>query len=297
MSRVTEQRNNASMGIDEKSIREILEIINSEDAKITKAIHAQLPEIEVAIEKIIASIKGGGCVYLVGAGTSGRLCVLEASELPPTFGLSPDKFRAVIAGGVKAIYESIEAAEDDSIKAGLEMEKLGLGKSDLVIGVAASGSTPYVLGVIEKARQIGVETVGISCNHDTPLSRMVNVAVEVVVDPEVVAGSTRMKAGTAQKMLLNMMTTTALIRLGYVYDGFMVGVQATNRKLKERSKRIVSEITGASAVEAEKALLVADWDVRVAVLMVMLGMSPGEALEELTAHTLREIIVKDGRGN
>ncbi|MCJ7732359.1 N-acetylmuramic acid 6-phosphate etherase, partial [Candidatus Bathyarchaeota archaeon] len=156
---------------------------------------------------------------------------------------------------------------------------------------------PYVLGVVEKARQMGVETVGVSCNHDTPLSRLVDVAVEVVVGPEVVAGSTRMKAGTAQKMVLNMMTTTALIRLGYVYDGLMVGVQATNSKLKERSKRIVSEITGASAVEAEKALLVADWDVRVAVLMVMLGMSPGEALEELTAHTLREIIVKDGRGN
>ena len=294
MSRVTEKRNIASKGIDERPIREILDIINKEDQKITQAIHSQLSQIEVAVEEIVTAIKAGGSVYLVGAGSSGRLCVLEASEIPPTFGLPPDKISAVIAGGVKAIYSSVEAAEDDSLNGVLEMEKLGLKKNDIVIGVAASGSTPFVLGSIEKAQQLGVSTIGLSCNNGTPLSHLVDTAIEVVVGPEVVAGSTRMKAGTAQKMVLNMMTTTAMIRLGYVYDGFMVGVQSTNIKLKERSKRIVAEITGAPLKEAESSLEVAKWDVRVAILLTLTDMSPEEAVKELGTHTLRQLLVTKG---
>ena len=294
MSRVTEKRNIASKGIDERPIREILDIINKEDQKITQAIHSQLSQIEVAVEEIVTAIKAGGSVYLVGAGSSGRLCVLEASEIPPTFGLPPDKISAVIAGGVKAIYSSVEAAEDDSLNGVLEMEKLGLKKNDTVIGVAASGSTPFVLGSIEKAQQLGVSTIGLSCNNGTPLSHLVDTAIEVVVGPEVVAGSTRMKAGTAQKMVLNMMTTTAMIRLGYVYDGFMVGVQSTNIKLKERSKRIVAEITGAPLKEAESSLEAAKWDVRVAILLTLTDMSPEEAVKELGTHTLRQLLVTKG---
>jgi N-acetylmuramic acid 6-phosphate etherase len=294
MSKVTEQGNIASKGIDERSIREILEIINKEDEKISQAIYAQLSHIESAIEAIVATIKMGGSVYLVGAGSSGRLCVLEASEIPPTFGLPPDKIAAVIAGGVKAIYTSIEGAEDDSLNGVLEMEKLGLKESDLFIGVAASGSTPFVLGAVVKARQLGLTTIGFSCNKGTPLSQLVDTAIEVVVGPEVVAGSTRMKAGSAQKMVLNMMTTTAMIRLGYVYDGLMVGVQATNSKLKERSKRIVAEITGAPLRETEGALEDADWDVRVAVLLILTDMGLEEVVKELETRTLRQIMAATG---
>ena len=297
MSRVTEKRNIASKGIDERPIREILEIINKEDQKISQAIHSQLTQIEAAVKGIVTAIKAGGSVYLVGAGSSGRLCVLEASEIPPTFGLPPEKISAVIAGGVKAIYTSVEAAEDDSLNGVQEMEKLGLKEKDIVIGVAASGSTPFVLGSIVKARQLGVPTVGLSCNNGTPLSQLVDTAIEVVVGPEVVAGSTRMKAGTSQKMVLNMMTTTAMIRLGYVYDGYMVGVQSTNIKLRERSKGIVAEITGAPLSEAEKALEAAEWDVRVAILLTLTDMSPEEAAMELGTRTLRQLLETRGEND
>ena len=297
MSRVTEKRNIASKGIDERPIREILEIINKEDQKISQAIHSQLSQIEAAVEGIVKAIKAGGSVYLVGAGSSGRLCVLEASEIPPTFGLPPEKISAVIAGGVKAIYTSVEAAEDDSLNGVQEMEKLGLKEKDIVIGIAASGSTPFVLGSIVKARQLGVTTVGLSCNNGTPLSQLVDTAIEVVVGPEVVAGSTRMKAGTAQKMVLNMMTTTAMIRLGYVYDGYMVGVQSTNIKLRERSKGIVADITGAPVKEAERALEAAEWDVRVAILLTMTDMSPEKAARELGPRTLRQLLETRGEND
>ena len=297
MSRVTEKRNIASKGIDERPIREILEIINKEDQKISQAIHSQLSQIEAAVQGIVTAIKAGGSVYLVGAGSSGRLCVLEASEIPPTFGLPPEKISAVIAGGVKAIYTSVEAAEDDSLNGVQEMEKLGLKENDIVIGVAASGSTPFVMGSIVKARQLGVTTVGLSCNNGTPLSQLVDTAIEVVVGPEVVAGSTRMKAGTAQKMVLNMMTTTAMIRLGYVYDGYMVGVQSTNIKLKERSKGIVADITGEPLSEAERALEATEWDVRAAILLTLTDMTPEEAARELGTRTLRQLLEKRGEND
>ena len=290
MSKVTEQRNPASKGIDEKSIQKILETINGEDAKITDAIKAQLPQIEEAVDKIITSLSSGGNIFLVGAGTSGRLCVLEASEIPPTFGLSPDRIKAIIAGGVEALYTSVEAAEDNSANAALEIEKNHVTSSDLVIGVTASGSTPFVLEAIRRAKELGAQTVGLSCNQDTQLSMLVDTPIEVVVGPEIVAGSTRMKAGTAQKMVLNMMTTTAMMKLGLVYDGYMVGVQATNRKLKERSKKIVTEITGASFDESEKALKAANWDARVAILVILTNKSPEEAVIELKTRTMRQIL-------
>jgi N-acetylmuramic acid 6-phosphate etherase len=286
----TEQRNPASKGIDKNSVRDILEIINHEDMKIATAIQSQLPQIEDAVLKIISTLQSGRNVYLVGAGSSGRLCVLEASEIPPTFGFSPDRIRVVIAGGVEAFYASIEAVEDDKASAAIEMEHVGVKHSDLVIGVAASGSTPFVLGAIEKAKELGAHTVGLSCNKDTPLSRLADTTIEIIVGPEIVAGSTRMKAGTAQKMVLNMMTTTAMMKLGLVYDGYMIGVQATNKKLKDRSKRILAEITGVSQDKIETLLRLTNWDVRVALIVIMTDLSPEDAAKELETHTLREIL-------
>jgi N-acetylmuramic acid 6-phosphate etherase len=290
MSKITEQINPSSKGLDNKSIFEILDIINSEDSKITEAIHKQLPQIKDAVEKIIATLRTGGNIFLIGAGSSGRLCVLEASEIPPTFGVSPDRIIAFIAGGVEALYSSVESAEDNKEKASIDFEKIGLTNSDLVIGVAASGSTPYVLGAIEKAKILGAKTVGLSNNKDTPLSKLVDIPIEVLVGPEIVAGSTRMKAGTAQKMVLNMMTTSAMMKLGLVYDGYMVGVQATNRKLKERSKRIVAEITGTTLEVAENALETANWDVRIAVVVLLTDLNLEESRKILQKNNLRQII-------
>jgi len=290
MTKITEERNPISIGIDAKPIGEILRIINDQDKTISLAIEAEIPHIEKAAELVYSTLRQGGNVFLVGAGTSGRLCVLEASEIPPTFGLQPERIRGLIAGGDKAIRFSVEAAEDDRLKAGEELLGLGLCKDDVVIGVTASGSTIFVLGAVEKAREIGAKTVGVSCNHDAVLSGLVDVGIEVVVGAEIVAGSTRMSAGTAQKMVLNMITTAALMKLGLVYDGYMVGVQASNSKLKERSKRMVSEITGASLETASKALEASSWNVRVAIVHIMTGLSVEEAKRRLGEQGIREII-------
>ncbi|MCW4012916.1 MAG: N-acetylmuramic acid 6-phosphate etherase [Candidatus Bathyarchaeota archaeon] len=290
MTKITEERNPVSIGIDAKPIPEILEIINTLDKKIPEAIEVEIPRITKAAELVYSTLCQGGDVFLVGAGTSGRLCVLEASEIPPTFGLPPERIRGVIAGGERAIRFSVEAAEDDRVKAGEELLGLGLSQKDMVIGVTASGSTPFVLGAVEKAREIGAKTAGVSCNRDSLLSGLVDVGVEVVVGAEIVAGSTRMRAGTAQKMVLNMMTTAAMIKLGLVYDGYMVGVQASNSKLRERSKRMVSEITEASIETAAKALEVSSWDVRVALVHILTGLSVEEAKRRLGEQGIREII-------
>ncbi|RLI02583.1 N-acetylmuramic acid 6-phosphate etherase [Candidatus Bathyarchaeota archaeon] len=290
MTKLTEERNPVSVGIDAKPIGEILRIINDQDKMIPLAIEAEIPHIEKAAEHVYSTLREGGNVFLVGAGTSGRLCVLEASEIPPTFGLPSERIRGVIAGGDKAIRFSVEAAEDDRLKVGEELLGLGLCQDDMVIGVTASGSTPFVLGAVEKAREIGAKTVGVSCNHDTLLSEIVDVGIGVVVGAEIVAGSTRMRAGTAQKMVLNMITTTAMMKLGLVYDGYMVGVQASNSKLKERSKRMVSAITGASTETTSKALEASRWDIRVAIVHILTGLSVEEAKRRLGEQGIREII-------
>jgi len=290
MTKLTEERNPVSVGIDAKPIGEILRIINDQDKMIPLAIEAEIPHIEKAAEHVYSTLREGGNVFLVGAGTSGRLCVLEASEIPPTFGLPSERIRGVIAGGDKAIRFSVEAAEDDRLKVGEELLGLGLCQDDMVIGVTASGSTPFVLGAVEKAREIGAKTVGVSCNHDTLLSEIVDVGIGVVVGAEIVAGSTRMRAGTAQKMVLNMITTTTMMKLGLVYDGYMVGVQVSNSKLKERSKRMVSAITGASTETTSKALEASSWDVRVAIVHILTGLSVEEAKRRLGEQGIREII-------
>jgi len=281
MTKTTEAVNPASRGIDAKPLGEVLRTISSEDSSTAGAVSAQLPAIERAVEKVIDTIRRGGKVFMVGAGTSGRLCVLEAAEVPPTFGVSTDLFQGVVAGGVPALSGSVEAAEDDPEAAKAELRRRGLGSLDLVLGVTASGSTPYTLGAVRYARQVGAATIGLSCNAGSELSRLVDTPIEVVVGPEVVAGSTRMKSGTAQKMVLNMVTTATMIRLGRVHDGYMVGVQASNAKLADRSRRTLSSLTGLAPMEAGKALKLAGGDLRVALVMTLAGAEAGKAREAL----------------
>ena len=291
MTRTTETVNPVSKGIDTKPLGEVLRIINSEDALTAGAVSAQLPAIERAVEKVIDTIGRGGRVFMVGAGTSGRLCVLEAAEVPPTFGVSPGLFQGVVAGGVPALSGSVEAAEDDSEAALAELRRRGLRSLDLVLGVASSGGTPYTLGAVRYAREVRASTVGLSCNLDSELSQLVDAPIEVVVGSEAVAGSTRMKAGTAQKMVLNMITTAAMIRLGRVHDGYMVGVQASNTKLADRSRRTLSSLTGLSLLEAEKALKLAGGDLRVAIVMTLSGAGVDEAREALEGWvSVREVL-------
>ena len=295
MSRVSERLNPRSRGIDAKTIAEVLEIINGEDSRVAGAVASQLAEVERAVELTVSTLRGSGRVFLVGAGTSGRLCVLEAAEIPPTYGLPSENFQAVIAGGHEAVFRSVEAAEDEAEDAEEDLSHLGLGKADLVVGVSASGFTPYVLGAVEYARSLGAHTVGVTNNEDTPLSGLVDVAIEAVVGPEVVAGSTRMKAGTAQKMVLNMMTTASMVKLGLVHDGYMVGVQASNRKLVDRSIGMLTEITGVDRTEAENHLIAAEGDVRVAILLASTDMTPDEARLSLDGWvSLREILERRG---
>jgi N-acetylmuramic acid 6-phosphate etherase len=281
MSKTTEGLNQASRDIDSRPLGEILKLINGEDRRVAEAVMEQLPAIESAAERMIEALRGGGRVFLVGAGTSGRLSVLEAAEVPPTFGVPPSLIQGVIAGGVPALYGSVEAAEDDANAARGELEARGLGPLDLIVGVAASGSTPFTLAAVRYAAEVGAATVGLSCNRGSPLSGLVDVPVEVVVGPEVVAGSTRMKAGTAQKMVLNMLTTASMISLGRVHDGYMVGVQASNAKLVDRARRTLSAVTGINPEEAARALEAAGGDLRVAILMTLAGVGADEASEAL----------------
>ena len=293
-NRVTEKRNPASIGIDQKTVPEILEIINNEDSRITEAISRELEPIGKAVKLVIKTMKRGGTVYFVGSGTSGRIGVLEAAELPPTFGASPDRFQAIIAGGKRAVFKSVEAAEDSEIEGCKIIQAAEVGPEDLLIGITASGSTPFVIGAIMQGVEMGASTIGISCNPDALLSRYVMVPIEVVTGPEVVAGSTRMKAGSAQKMVLNMITTTAMIKLGLVYEGYMVGVQAWNNKLITRSIRIINEVTGIPEDEAEKLLEDSNWDVRVALLSAIIKLEPEEAKRELEkSGTIRGVLTKE----
>jgi len=295
MTRVTESVNPSSRGIDAKTMAEVLMIINSEDSGVATAVADKLAEAERAVELVVSTLRGGGRVFMVGAGTSGRLCVLEAAEIPPTYGLPAERFQAVIAGGRDAVFRSVETAEDEAVAAEKDLARLCLRDDDMVVGVSASGSTPYVLGAVRHASSLGAPTVGVTNNADTLLSGLVDVAIEAVVGPEVVAGSTRMKAGTAQKMVLNMISTAAMVRLGLVHDGYMVGVQANNRKLVERSVGMLSEITGVDEAIAGSLLEAAGGDVRVAVLLALTDMTPDEAMASLAGWvSLRDVLERRG---
>lgn len=250
----TEQMNPASANIDKCSTMEMLKIINDEDKKVAHAVEKVLPKIAVAVDKITEKLSIGGRLFYIGAGTSGRLGVLDASECPPTFGTIPEKIQGIIAGGNTALRNAVEGAEDDRQVAVIDITNKNFSKADVLVGIAASGRTPYVLSAIEYAKKIGSVTIGISCVENSELAKISDVDITPITGAEVVTGSTRMKAGTATKMVLNMLTTATMIKLGKVYGNLMVDVQATNEKLRDRACRIVMSATGCEKTEAIEVL-------------------------------------------
>ncbi|HLU99635.1 MAG TPA: N-acetylmuramic acid 6-phosphate etherase [Acidobacteriota bacterium] len=286
--RLTEERNPESFDIDLLDTEQILLRINAQDQRVAPAVASVIPDIARAVDGITSRLRSGGRLFYVGAGTSGRLGILDAVECPPTYNTPPDVIQGILAGGYEACYRSIEAAEDDPEAGERDLLRAGLKRGDAVVGIAASGRTPYTCGAVARARREGAFTVGISCNRNTPLSREAEVAIEVETGPEIVTGSTRMKAGTAQKLILNMISTTTMIRLGYVYSNLMINVHLKNSKLVERGIRIVQEITGASREEAKSAIEESQ-DVKTAIVMVKENCSPDQARRILDQYeTLRE---------
>ncbi|KIL42508.1 N-acetylmuramic acid-6-phosphate etherase [Gordoniibacillus kamchatkensis] len=279
---ITEQRNERSDGLDSLPVADIVRLMNEEDATVPAAVRSALPHIAAAIESIVLRMQAGGKLFYVGAGTSGRLGILDASECPPTFGVDPSLVTGIIAGGEAAIRRAIENAEDNCEAGALDVAA-AVTAQDAVVGIAASGSTPYVIGAVREAKRIGALTVGISCNSRTALSREVDMPIEVPVGPELITGSTRLKAGTAQKLVLNMISTAAMIKLGKVYGNLMVNVQATNSKLRERVVRIIRQATGADDATARRVCQEADGDARAAILMLRFGIPLSEAAAALAA--------------
>ena len=250
----TEQRNSASANIDKCSTFEMLKIINDEDKKVAYAVERVLPSISKAVDIIAKKLSDGGRLFYIGAGTSGRLGVLDASECPPTFGTDADMIQGIIAGGNDALIGAIEGAEDNRQAVISDLNKRNFNDKDILVGIAASGRTPYVLSGIEYAKKIGAVTVGISCVENSVLAKISDIEITPITGAEVITGSTRMKAGTATKMILNMLTTGSMIKLGKVYGNLMVDVQATNEKLRDRAKRIVMTAANCSEIEALNAL-------------------------------------------
>lgn len=281
---VSESRNPATMALDQMSTLEMVRCFNQEDCKVPKAIEKVLPAIAQAIDLAAAALKAGGRLIYLGAGTSGRLGVLDASECPPTFGVPHGIVVGLIAGGPRALLEAVEGAEDDGAMGAADLQALDLTATDMVVGLAASGRTPYVIGALRYARQLGCPTAAISCNPESPIAHRVQVAISPVVGPEALTGSTRLKSGTAQKLVLNMLSTGAMVKLGKVYQNLMVEVKATNVKLVDRACRIVVEATGAQPSQAEAALAQADFEVKPAILMILADISAKEAAQRLQQH-------------
>jgi|DewCreStandDraft_2_1066082.scaffolds.fasta_scaffold00172_81 N-acetylmuramic acid 6-phosphate etherase len=297
---LTEQRNPRSMFLDQMSTREILELINDEDAKVAAAVRLALPQIAAAVDLVVDRLKAGGRVFYVGAGTSGRIGLLDALEWPPTFGVDRDLVQAVVPGGETATIESTSELEDDTDLGAADLSARGVRPSDVVIGIAASGRTPYVVGAMRAARQVGAAVVSLSCNPGGPMVELADVAITVLVGPEVLTGSTRMKAGTAQKMVLNMISTTAMVRLGKVYSNLMVDVRPLNWKLLERARRIVAEAAGISYEEAARILEASGNQVKAAIVMAITGCDLPSALERLNragGFVRQAIAVAQDRGS
>jgi N-acetylmuramic acid 6-phosphate etherase len=276
---LTERRNPASEGIDALPTADILAIVNSEDRKVADAVGREIPRIAQAVDAIAARLEKGGRLFYIGSGTSGRLGVLDAAECPPTFNVPPDLVQGIIAGGKAALAGATEASEDDAALGARDLDARGFTPADVLVGIAASGRTPYVLGAVARARQLGALAIGISCTPGSELSRAVEIAIEPLAGPEVIAGSTRMKAGTATKLVLNMLSTAVMIRLGYVYGNLMVNVQPVNAKLRERAVRIVAEAVGTDRKHAAKLLGASGGTVKTAIVMARLAI-PREAAEE-----------------
>jgi N-acetylmuramic acid 6-phosphate etherase len=282
-SLLTEQSNPASASIDTLPTEEVLRIINAEDRRVAAAVELEIPAIARAVDAITAAFERGGRLFYIGAGTSGRLGVLDASECPPTFSVPAGMVQGIIAGGEAALSRATETTEDDPAIGVRDLAARGFTSRDVLVGIAASGRTPYVLGAVGEARRLGAVTVGISCTPDSELARAVDIAITPLVGPEVVAGSTRMKAGTAQKLVLNMLTTGAFIRLGYVYGNLMVNVEPKNTKLVDRARRVIAEAAGVPYERAAELLDRAGNNVRAAILMAKTGVDRAAAERRLAA--------------
>ena len=280
-SMITETRNPASVEIDQLSTLEMLRVINQEDQQVALAVGQLLPEIARAVDAIAAAFGKGGRLVYIGAGTSGRLGILDASECPPTYGVSAEQVIGLIAGGHKAILQAVENAEDDAELGARDLKNIQFCANDVLVGIAASGRTPYVLGAMAHASAVGATVCSISCNPGSPLAQAADISMVAVVGPEIVTGSSRMKAGTAQKLILNMLSTGAMIRTGKVYGNLMVDVEATNAKLVERQKRIVMEATDCERAVAERALAQADNHCKTAIVMILAGLTADEARHRL----------------
>jgi len=281
---ITEARNPESQDIDDKTTEEILAIINRQDHLVPDVVEHQIPFIAQAVDMVVDAFKAGGRLFYIGAGTSGRLGVLDAAECPPTFGTDPEMVQGIIAGGEKALVRAQEGSEDQAHAGGENLVARGLTAKDVVCGIAASYRTPYVLGAIEKARQIGARTIYITCNPRDKIKVDVDVAICAVVGPEVLMGSTRMKAGTATKLILNMLTSTAMTRLGKVYGNMMVDLMMTSQKLEERSRRIVMMATGVSYGQAGDLLQAADRHVKAAIVMALANVDADQARKRLAEN-------------
>lgn len=274
---VSELRNPDTLQIDLMSTSEILAAMNAEDAKVATAVQAVLPQIAEAVDSIVEAFKAGGRLIYTGAGTSGRLGVLDASECPPTFGVPETMVVGIIAGGDRALRHPIEGAEDDRGEGRRDLEKVKLEARDVVVGIAVSGRTPYVIGALEYANEIGATTVALSCNPVSAIADIAKIAISPVVGPEALTGSTRLKSGTAQKLVLNMLTTASMIRIGKSYENLMVDLSVSNAKLAARATRMLAEVAGCSTEDAEKYLAEAGNNVKLAILMALTGMNATDA--------------------
>ncbi len=281
---ISESRNPATMELDTLSTLDMLTCFNNEDQKVPQAIHEVLPAIAHAVELAVCAIKMGGRLIYIGAGTSGRLGVLDAAECPPTFGIPSDLIIGVIAGGTTALSTSMEGAEDSLTAGADDLKSLALTTADMVVGLAASGRTPYVVGALRFARELGCKTVAISCNPVSLIAREAHIAISPMVGPEALTGSTRMKSGTAQKMILNMLSTATMVKLGKVYQNLMVDIKATNAKLIDRACRIVMEVTGVTHDAAKQALTRTGFVVKPAILMLQKNLNAGQAQRDLQHH-------------
>ena len=281
---ITEQRNPNSMHVDSLSALEIVQLMNKEDKQVPLAIEKCLPQIAQAVECIVAAFQQGGRLVYIGAGTSGRLGVLDASECPPTFGVSPEMVKGIIAGGERALRHPIEGAEDSKTHAVVDLQTIQFSSKDVLVGVAASGRTPYVIGALEYAKSLGSVTVSIASNPNLAMANIVDIAIDTVVGPEVLTGSSRLKSGTAQKLVLNMLTTASMILMGKCYQNLMVDVQASNEKLKARAIRIVMQATDCDKTLAEETLKLADQNAKLAIMMILSGLDRAQAEALLEKH-------------
>ncbi|GEQ48744.1 N-acetylmuramic acid 6-phosphate etherase [Tetragenococcus koreensis] len=277
----TETRNQKTMALDDMSILEVLQTMNDEDKSVPFAIEKALPQIQKTVEQIIQTFNKKGRLFYIGAGTSGRLGVLDAAECVPTFGTEPEMVQGLIAGGMKAMTVAVEGAEDSPELAKNDLVQAGLNQDDIVVGIAASGRTPYVIGGLDYAKEVGATTASVACNNEAQISQHAQFPIEVEVGPEVLTGSTRLKSGTAQKLVLNMLSTASMIGIGKVYKNLMVDVRPTNEKLVERSKRIIMQATDCRYEQADQTFYQAEENVKLAIVMILTGADKNEAKKKL----------------